>query len=89
MKKCVIVGGMLLGCFVSSLARNGPLASFGIPKVYIHQYENALRASKFVLIVQGTQPEVEKATTILLQNKAEYANFHYEGINKPIELSYQ
>jgi alpha/beta superfamily hydrolase len=88
MKKCSIVGGLLVGWIVSSLAMNGPLSNFGIPKVSIHQYENALRADKTLLVVQGTLPEVEKATNILMDNKAEYANYHKIEIDKPLALSY-
>ncbi len=88
MKKCSIVGGLLVGWIVSSLAMNGPLSNFGIPKGSIHQYENALRADKYLLIVQGTLPEVEKATNILTDNKAEYADYHKIEIDKPLELSY-
>jgi hypothetical protein len=88
MKKCSIVGGLLVGWIVSSLAMNGPLTRFGIPKASIHQYENALRADKYLLIVQGTLPEVEKATNILMDNKAEYANYHKIDIDKTLELSY-
>lgn len=88
MKKCSIVGGLLLGWIVSSLAMNGPLSKFGLPKASIHQYENALRADKYVLIVQGTLPEVEKATNILMGNKAEYANYYKVDNNNPLELSY-
>jgi len=88
LKKCAIVGGVLFGWFISSLAMNGPLSRFGLPKASIHQYENALRANKYVLVIQGTRTEVENATTILLQSKAEYATYHYEGIDKPVALSY-
>lgn len=88
MKKCSIVGGLLVGWIVSSLSMNGPLADFGIPKVSIHQYENALRADKYLLIVQGTLPEVETATNILMANKAEYANYHNVSIDTPFGLSY-
>jgi hypothetical protein len=88
MKKCSIVRGLLMGWVVSSLALNGPLSNIGIPKANIHQYENALRANKSVLIVQGTLPEVEKATNILMLNKAEYATYHGDLADNPHELSF-
>jgi hypothetical protein len=88
MKKCSLVGDLLVGWIVSSLSMNGPLADFGIPKGSIHQYENALRADKTLLVVQGTLPEVEKATNILMDNKAEYANYHGDMAVSPHELSF-
>jgi hypothetical protein len=60
----------------------GALASIGIPHDSVIQYETALKANKFLLIVHGTMEEVEKAKNILMQNKAETANVHKEEVGK-------
>jgi hypothetical protein len=88
----VMVGGPLVSWIIGALetafvaggitALGGALASIGIPKDSIIRYEAALKADKFVLIVHGTTQEVEKAKDILLQNKAEEANVHKEGISE-------
>ncbi len=76
LKKLSIIGGMLVSWMMNTQTWSGPLASIGIPKASIHQYQNALKTNKFILVFQGSLPEVEKATTILIRNKAEYANYH-------------
>lgn len=82
MKKLSMIGGMLVSWIISAMAWGEPLESVGVPKASIHQYQNALRANKFLLIVQGNLQEVEKATNILLHNKAEYANYHKLAIQE-------
>ena len=82
----VIVGGPLVAWIVGALetavvtggltALGGALASIGVPKDSVIQYETALKAHKFILLVHGTVQEVEKAKDILLQNKAEGANVY-------------
>jgi uncharacterized membrane protein len=52
-----VVGG------ISALA--GGLASIGIPKDSIVQYETQIKAGKFLVIAQGTAEEVERAREIL------------------------
>jgi len=93
----VMVGGPLVGWIVSALetalftggltALGGALASIGIPKDSIIQYETALKANKFILIVHGTLEEVEKAKNILTHNKAEEANVHKEQSDSHAALS--
>jgi len=86
----VMVGGPLVAWIIGALetavvtggltALGGGLASIGIPKDSIIKYETALKADKFILIVHGTQQEVEQAKDILMQNKAEEANVHPSAI---------
>jgi hypothetical protein len=82
----VMVGGPLVSWIIGVLetavvtggltALGGALASIGIPKDSVIQYETAIKADKFLLIVHGSLTEVEKARDILMQNKAEQANVH-------------
>ena len=53
----VVVGG------VSALGAG--LASVGIPKDSVIEYETALKTDKFLLVVHGTQEEVSKARAVL------------------------
>ncbi|MDO9104189.1 MAG: DUF1269 domain-containing protein [Methylovulum sp.] len=86
----VMVGGPLVAWIVGALetavvtggltALGGALASIGIPKDSIIQYETALKAHKFMLIVHGTVAEVEKAKDILMQSKAEEASVHADAM---------
>lgn len=83
----VMVGGPLVSWIVGILetavitggltALGGALGSIGIPKDSVIQYETALKANKFMLIVHGNAQEVEKAKNILMQNKAEEAFVHH------------
>jgi hypothetical protein len=82
----VIVSGPLVSYILSALelavvtggltAIGGALVSIGIPKDSVVKYETALKADKFLLIVHGTLEEVEKAKSILIENKAEEASVH-------------
>jgi hypothetical protein len=87
MKKLSMVGGLMVSWIIDPLSMGGALTGIGIPKASINQYENALRTNKFILIVQGSLQEVEKATNILRRNKAEYANYHKVVIGKHSELA--
>jgi hypothetical protein len=58
----VVVGG------VSALA--AALASIGIPKNTILQYEDVIKADGFVVLVQGTISDVERAREILQTSNA-------------------
>ena len=61
-----IVGGLEGAAVVGGLgAIGGGLASIGIPKDSIVEYELALKTDKFVLIVHGTQDAVTKAKEII------------------------
>lgn len=82
-----IVGVMETALVTGSLtAIGGALASIGIPKDSVVRYETALKANKFVLVVHGTAQEVEKAKSILMQNKAEEATVHGESIGQQAAL---
>jgi hypothetical protein len=82
----IMVGGPLVTWLIGALesavftggltALGGALASIGIPKDSVLQYETAVKSSKFLLIVHGTEQEVEKAKNILMQNSAEAAIGH-------------
>lgn len=87
MKKLSMVGGNFISWMMAALSLGGLLASIGIPQVSIHQYENALKANKFILIAQGSLPEVEKATAIFLQNKAGFAVYHHLKVHEIADLT--
>src|SRR3984957_20064069 len=71
----VLVAGPLVGWIVAALegaagvgglsAIGAGLYGLGIPKDSVVQYELALKTDKFLLIVHGTAPEVEKARDII------------------------
>jgi len=61
-----ILGGLEGAAAVGGLTALGAgLYSIGIPKDSIVKYETALKADKFLLIVHGTQEEVERARDML------------------------
>ena len=64
----VVVGG------VSALGAG--LYSIGIPKDSVVQYETALKADKFLLIVHGTQEEVNRAKELVKTTGATEAATH-------------
>src|SRR5580700_9339537 len=64
----VIVGG------VSALGAG--LYGIGIPKDSIIQYELAIKTDKFLLMVHGTIPEVEKARDIIESTKPVSVSIH-------------
>jgi hypothetical protein len=82
----VMVGGPLVSWIIGALeaafvaggitAIGGALASIGIPEDSVIQYEEAIKADKFILIVHGSIDEVVKARNILMENKAEAAIVH-------------
>jgi hypothetical protein len=67
----VVVGG--LG------AVGGGLASIGIPKDSIVEYELALKTDKYLLIVHGTPENVEKARQIIDAGKHSIYTVHSES----------
>ena len=72
-----IIGVIETTVIVGSLsALGGALASIGIPQDSIVQYETAIKANKFVLIVHGTEQEIATAKNILIANQADVANTH-------------
>lgn len=66
-----IVGG------VSALA--AALASIGIPKDTVLQYEQAIKADGFIILVQGTAEETERARSILQTSNAKKVEAHCCG----------
>ncbi len=68
LESAVVVGG------VSALG--GGLASIGIPKNSILQYETALKTGKFVLIAHGTAEETARAREIISRTKPEATDQH-------------
>lgn len=93
----VLVAGPLVAVIVSAIegaavvggisALSGALASIGIPENSLLQYEAELKIGKFLLIVRGTDEEVERAKVRL--DKAQLI-VHAEPIAlvaKPLALS--
>jgi hypothetical protein len=61
-----IVGGLQGAILVGGLSVLGAaLASVGIPKDSILQYETAVKNDKFVLVLHGSADELIKATTVM------------------------
>jgi hypothetical protein len=61
-----VVGALEGAAVVGGLSAVGAgLIGIGIPKDSVVQYELALKTDKFLLMVHGTQAEVEKAKTII------------------------
>ena len=87
----VMIGGPILSWIIGALesalvvaglsALGAALVSLGIPHDSVVRYETAIKAEMYLLIVHGTQAEVEKAKTIIdLLELAEEANIHKELI---------
>lgn len=77
-----IEGAVVVGGF-SALA--GALASIGIPRDTVLQYENALKADSFLVLVQGAAEEVERARSILKTSNAKQVDHHAckdKGVNE-------
>lgn len=68
-----IEGAAVVGA-ASALA--AALASIGIPKDTVLQYEQAIKADGFVILVQGTAEETERARDILKASSAKQVNMH-------------
>jgi len=75
-----IVGALEGAVVVGGLSALGAgLYSMGIPKNSILQYETAVKADKFLVVVHGTADEASKASEILSQTKST------EVIDHPLE----
>lgn len=82
----VMVGGPLVSLIVGALemavivggfsAIGGALSSIGIPNDSILRYETAIKSSKFILIVHGTEQEAATAKSVLEHSKAEDVTIH-------------
>lgn len=87
MKKLSLFGGLVVSWITDPLSLSAVLASIGIPRVSIQQYENALRTNKFILIVQGNLQEVGSAMYIFIQNRALCAECHIGAIDRHSEAA--
>ena len=82
----VIVLGYLAAAAISALegavvvgglsAIGAALASIGIPKDSVMQYETALKADDFVVMAHGSQTEVERARAILATTRPKQLEMH-------------
>lgn len=76
-----IVAGLEGAALVGGLGALGAaLASAGIPKNRIVQYETELKAGKFLLIAHGTPGEVEHAENLLKKTQVESTQVHGEPV---------
>jgi uncharacterized membrane protein len=72
-----IVGALEGAAVVGGLSAIGAgLYGMGIPKDSVLQYEMALKADKFLLMVHGTAPEVEKARDIIASTRPINVTLH-------------
>ena len=72
-----IIGALEGAVVVGGLSALGAgLYSMGIPKDSIVEYETALKADKFLLVVHGTADEAAKAEEILSQTKSTEVTDH-------------
>jgi hypothetical protein len=82
----VLVAGPLVALIVGALegaavvggvsAIGAGLIGIGIPKDSVVQYELALKTDKFLLMVHGTAPEVEKARSIIASTRPLNVTLH-------------
>jgi hypothetical protein len=82
----VLVGGPLVAILISTLegavvigglsALGAALYSLGIPKDTVLRYELALKAEKYLLVVHGTESDVENARCILHITGADDVSTH-------------
>jgi uncharacterized membrane protein len=77
------VGGMIVGALENAVIVGGlsalgaGLYSVGIPKDSIIKYETAVKADKFLVIVHGTEEEVNKAKEIINSTDPVESGTHY------------
>jgi hypothetical protein len=57
-------------------AFSAALYSIGIPKDSLLEYEVALKAGKFVLILNGTSEEITQAQEVIKSNKPDFIHQH-------------
>ena len=76
------VEGAALGGGVSALG--AALVSIGIPKNSVIDYEAAVKTDRFLLMVDGTPHEVERAKTVLTAAKPSRLDVH-QGVSPPAE----
>jgi hypothetical protein len=72
-----IIGGLEGAAVVGSTsALFGALVGLGIPKDSVIQYENEVKAGKFLVLAQGTPEEVSRAKDLLAASKPTTAAVH-------------
>lgn len=73
----VLVGALEGAAVVGGIGvLGGALASIGIPENSVVQYQAELKTGKFLLIVHGTQDEVQRAKTLLDTAKESVTTIH-------------
>lgn len=84
------LGAMVLGAAEGALLGGGlsalgaALVSIGIPKNSVINYETAIKADGFLVMVDGSPQEVERAKTILAAAKPDQLDVH-QGVSAPAE----
>jgi uncharacterized membrane protein len=72
-----IVGGLEGAVLTGGLTALGAgLFSIGIPKNSVLEYETAIKTDRFLVLVHGLQPEVEKARAILARTAPVSVTMH-------------
>lgn len=72
-----IVGALEGAAVVGGVSAIGAgLIGIGIPKDSVVQYEMALKTDKFLLMVHGTAPEVEKARSVIATTRPINVTLH-------------
>ncbi len=84
----LLVAGPMVAWFVGALegaavvggvsALGAALASIGIPKNSVLQYETEVKNGKLLLVAHGTADEVERARDLLRQTRAKTTTVHAE-----------
>ena len=84
------LGAMVLGAAEGAVLGGGlsalgaALVSIGIPKNSVINYEAAVKADNFLVMVDGSPGEVERAKTILAAAKPAQLDVH-QGVSAPAE----
>lgn len=72
-----IVGALEGAAVVGGVSAIGAgLIGIGIPKDSVVQYELAIKTDKFLLMVHGTAPDVEKARSIIASTRPMNVTLH-------------
>src|ERR1700722_8585216 len=76
-----IIGALEEAAVVGGLSALGAaLASIGIPKNSVVQYETEVKNGKLLLVAHGTADEVERARNLLHQTRAKTTTVHAEPV---------
>jgi hypothetical protein len=86
----ILVAGPLVGWIVSALEGavlvggvsvvGAALVSIGIPMDSVIKYEVALKADKFLLVIQGTPDEISNAHKVLMGTEHHHCGLHSEPV---------